>query len=157
MRMYWTFNCFFRLFIYLPPLPTFLQTFFLWLSNLEFWRPKKKDQVARIGVRGGGFRCFGQCPKENVFFSVDVFPYTENINWTKLNQLQLFINHKPSKLDDKMKKPPGLFLWKTLFRLLGRQSAVNSNVKKGQRAEVFVNDTLDVCSSLFREIIRTEY
>ena len=25
-----------------------------WLSNLEFWRPKKKDQVARIGVREGG-------------------------------------------------------------------------------------------------------
>ena len=23
-----------------------------WLSNLEFWRPKKKDQVARIGVMG---------------------------------------------------------------------------------------------------------
>ena len=40
-----------------------------WLSNLEFWSPK--DQVARIGVRGGGwFRWFGQCPKENVFFSL---------------------------------------------------------------------------------------
>ena len=24
-----------------------------WLSNLEFWLPKKKDQVAQIGVRGG--------------------------------------------------------------------------------------------------------
>ena len=39
-----------------------------WLSNLEFWRPKKKDQVAWIGVRGGVVRWFGQCPKENVFF-----------------------------------------------------------------------------------------
>ena len=41
-----------------------------WLSNLEFWLPKKKDQVVRIGVMGGGFRGFGQCPKENVFFSL---------------------------------------------------------------------------------------
>ena len=39
-----------------------------WLSNLEFRLPKKEDQVARIGVMGGGFRGFGQCPKENVFF-----------------------------------------------------------------------------------------
>ena len=30
---------------------------------------EKKDQVARIEVRGGGgFRGFGKCPKENVFF-----------------------------------------------------------------------------------------
>ena len=28
---------------------------------------KKKDQVARIGVMGGGVRGFGQCPKEKVF------------------------------------------------------------------------------------------
>ena len=30
---------------------------------------------------GGGFRGFGQCPKENVFFAVDPFPYaTEKLN-----------------------------------------------------------------------------
>ena len=35
----------------------------------SFLTSKKEDQVARIGVRGGegGFRWFGQCPKENVF------------------------------------------------------------------------------------------
>ena len=39
---------------------------------------KKKNQVARIGVRGGGgFRWFGQCPKENVFFSIEAFPNVE--------------------------------------------------------------------------------
>ena len=36
---------------------------------LSFDVRKKEDQVARIGVRGGSRR-FGQCPKENVFFSV---------------------------------------------------------------------------------------
>ena len=40
-------------------------TFKSWILTSE-----KKDQVARIGVRGGGFRGFGQCPKENVFFSL---------------------------------------------------------------------------------------
>ena len=34
-----------------------------------FLTSKKEDQVARIGVMGGGgVRGFGQCPKENVFF-----------------------------------------------------------------------------------------
>ena len=47
---------YFRLLIYLPSLPTFLQT-------------EKKHQVVRIGVRaGGGVIWFGQCPKENAFF-----------------------------------------------------------------------------------------
>ena len=37
--------------------------------TLKSWilTSEKKDQVARIGVRGG-FRWFGQCPKENIFF-----------------------------------------------------------------------------------------
>ena len=39
-------------------------TFKSWILTSE-----KKDQVARIGVRGG-VRWFGQCPKENVFFSL---------------------------------------------------------------------------------------
>ena len=34
---------------------------------------EKKDQVARIGVRGG-FRYFGQCPKEKGFFLIEAFP-----------------------------------------------------------------------------------
>ena len=47
--------------------------FFKWLSNLEFWRPKKKDQVAQIGVRGGGLGDSGNAQKKT-FFSIDVFP-----------------------------------------------------------------------------------
>ena len=55
-----TFELFFRLLIYLPPLPTVTSK--SWILTSE-----KKDQVARIGVSGGG-RWFGQCPKENFFF-----------------------------------------------------------------------------------------
>ena len=63
MPMNWAFNCFLGFNISPSPPPK-------WLLNLESWRPKKKDQVARIGVMGGGFRWFGQCPKENVFFQL---------------------------------------------------------------------------------------
>ena len=68
MPMYWTFNCFLGC-IYTVYYIVYIVFLVLnWLSNLEFWLPKKKDQVARIGVWGGGVRGFGQCPKENVFF-----------------------------------------------------------------------------------------
>ena len=68
MPMYWTFNCFLGC-IYTVYCIVYIVVLVLnWLSNFEFWLPKKKDQVARIGVRGWGFRWFGQCPKENVFF-----------------------------------------------------------------------------------------
>ena len=67
MPMYWTFNCFLGC-IYTVYCIVYIVVLVLnWLSNLEFWLPKKEDQVARIGVMGGGFRWFGQCPKENVF------------------------------------------------------------------------------------------
>ena len=36
-----------------------------------------KKEVARIGVRGGGFRWFGQCPKRKRFFSIEAFPNVE--------------------------------------------------------------------------------
>ena len=68
MPMYWTFNCFLGC-IYTVYCIVYIVVLVLnWLSNLEFRLPKKEDQVARIGVMGGGFRWFGQCPKENVFF-----------------------------------------------------------------------------------------
>ena len=53
----------------------------------RFWRPKKEDQVARIGVTGG-FRWFGQCPKEK-FFPIDVFPYglLPNTPWSVIDPL----------------------------------------------------------------------
>ena len=67
MPMYWTFNCFFRLLIYLPPLPQVTFKF-------EFWRPKK-NQIAQIGVRGGrGLGDSGNARKKT-FFLIDVFPY----------------------------------------------------------------------------------
>ena len=40
-----------------------------WLSNLEFWLPKKRTKLPELGSGGvGGFLWLGQCPKENVFF-----------------------------------------------------------------------------------------
>ena len=57
----------FRLLIYLPPLPT---------SDFQIlnFDVRKKDQVARIGVRGrGGLGDSGNARKKT-FFSVDVFP-----------------------------------------------------------------------------------
>ena len=60
--------------IYFPPLLTFLQTFFCDFQILNFDVRKKRTKLPELGSGGGGFRWFGQCPKENVFFSVDVFP-----------------------------------------------------------------------------------
>ena len=40
----------------------------------SFLTSKKEDQVARIGVRGGGLGDWGNARKKT-FFSVDVFPY----------------------------------------------------------------------------------
>ena len=46
----------------------------------------KQPQVARIGVMGGGFRRFGQCPKENVFFPLTPsLIETRSIRYGKLN------------------------------------------------------------------------
>ena len=64
MPMYWTFNCF------LGCIYTVYHIVFLvlnWLSNLEFWLPKKKDQVAQIGVRGG-LGNSGNARKKTFFF-----------------------------------------------------------------------------------------
>ena len=71
MPMYWTFNCFLGC-IYTVYYIVYIVFLVLnWLSNLEFRLPKKEDQVARIGVMGGGgFRWFRQCLKENVFFQL---------------------------------------------------------------------------------------
>ena len=69
MPMYWTFNCFLGCIYTVYYIVHIVFLVLNWLSNLEFRLPKKEDQVARIGVMGGGgFRWFGQCPKENVFF-----------------------------------------------------------------------------------------
>ena len=59
MQMYWTFNCFLRLLIYIPPLPQV--TFKSWILT-----SKKKGPSCPNWVQG--FRWFGQCPKENIFF-----------------------------------------------------------------------------------------
>ena len=78
MPMYWTFNCFLGCIYTVYYIVHIVFLVLNWLSNLELRLPKKEDQVARIGVRGGGgFRWFGQCPKENVFFSIEAFPNVE--------------------------------------------------------------------------------
>ena len=74
----------FRLLIYLPPLPTFCRD----LHCIEFWRPKKKDQVARIGVRwGGGLGDSGNARKKTFFFllmsSLSINQLSWLTEWTK--------------------------------------------------------------------------
>ena len=56
MPMFWTFNCF--------------------LGCIEFRLPKKEDQVARIGVMGGGGGEIRARPERKRFFSIDPFPYS---------------------------------------------------------------------------------
>ena len=73
MPMYWTFNCFLGFNISPSPPPK-------WLLNLEFWRPEKRGPSCPNWGQGGGFRGFGQCPKESVFFSTDVFPNLGNLD-----------------------------------------------------------------------------
>ena len=88
MPMYWTFNCFFRLLIYLPPLPTFLQvTLKSWILTSE----KKEPSCPNWG-KWGGVWWFGQCPKENVFFSLmsSLSLYWEYLV-VRINNLQSFV------------------------------------------------------------------
>ena len=59
MPMYWTFNCFLNL----PFSPQV--TFKSWILTSE----KKGPSCPNWG-QGGGFRWFGQCPKESVFFAL---------------------------------------------------------------------------------------
>ena len=68
MRMFETFlGC-----IFLPYTSPTLR-YLKWLSNLNFNTRKKQDgHFVRIGVMGRG-RWFGQCLKENVFSSNDLF------------------------------------------------------------------------------------
>ena len=47
------------------------------LHSIEFWRPKKEDQVARIGVMGGGLGDSGNARKKT-YFAVDPFPKSNN-------------------------------------------------------------------------------
>ena len=48
-------------------LPTFFQvTFKSWILTSE----QKRTKLPKLGTGVGGFRWFGQCPKENVFFSL---------------------------------------------------------------------------------------
>ena len=60
--------------IYLLPLPTFLQTFFFvslplnrGTINLEFWRPKKRTKLPKLGS-GGGLGNSGNARKKTFFF-----------------------------------------------------------------------------------------
>ena len=74
MPMYWTFNCFLGC-IYIVYYIVYIVFLVLyWLSNLEFRLPKKEDQVARIGVMGGGLGNSGNAWKKTVFF-IEAFPY----------------------------------------------------------------------------------
>ena len=75
MPMYWNFNCFLGCIYTVYYIVYIIFLVLNWLSNLEFWLLKKEDQVARIGVRGGGLGDSGN-GRRKTFFPVDVFPWT---------------------------------------------------------------------------------
>ena len=81
MQMYWTFNCFLGCIYTVYYIVHILFLVLNWLSNLEFRLPKKEDQVARIGVMGGGLDNSGNARKKT-FFSIDAFP--KPLRWSKL-------------------------------------------------------------------------
>ena len=68
MPMYWTFNCFLGCIYTVYYIVHIVFLVLNWLSNLEFWLPKKEDQVARIGVRGGGVGNSGNPRKKTFLF-----------------------------------------------------------------------------------------
>ena len=90
MPMYWTFNWFLGCWYISLPSPK-------WLSNLEFWRPKKRTNLPELGS-GGEFRWFGQCPKENVFFHwclplIHLFSFNRKLNFNIFGQLLHMLPH----------------------------------------------------------------
>ena len=70
MPMYWTFNCFIGCIYTVYHIVYIVFLVLNWLSNLEFWLPKKEDQVARIGVMGGGLGNSGNARKKTFFFQL---------------------------------------------------------------------------------------
>ena len=70
MPMYWTFNCFLGCIYTVYHIVYIVFLVLNWLSNLEFRLPKKEDQVAQIGVMGGGLGNSGNARKKTFFFSL---------------------------------------------------------------------------------------
>ena len=65
MPMYWTLNCF------LGCIYTVYYIVFLvlnWLSNLEFWLPKKRTELPELESGGGGLGDSGNARKKTFFF-----------------------------------------------------------------------------------------
>ena len=73
MPIIWTLNCFLGCIYTVYHIVYIVFLVLNWLSNLEFWRPKKRTKLPELGSRGGS-RWFLQWPKQNVF-CIDVFPY----------------------------------------------------------------------------------
>ena len=76
MPMYWTFNRFLGCIYTVYYIVHIVVLVLNWLSNLEFRLPKKEDQVARIGVMGGGLGDSGNAPKKTLFFRWPLPLYT---------------------------------------------------------------------------------
>ena len=88
MPMYWTFNCFLGC-IYTVNCIVYIVVLVLnWLSILEFWLPKKEDQVARIGVMGGGGLGNSGNARKKTFFSMDLFPNYTCLCIIRMNSLR---------------------------------------------------------------------
>ena len=69
MPMYWTFKCLLGCIYTVYYIVHIVFLVLNWLSNLEFRLPKKGDQVARIGVMGGGLGNSGNARKKTFFFN----------------------------------------------------------------------------------------
>ena len=71
------------------PILHFIMTikfFFGKRAKHRFWHKKRGPSCANWGQVGGS-RWFGQCPKENIFFSVDPFP--NHADWLDLSDSQI--------------------------------------------------------------------
>ena len=114
--MYWTFNCFFRLLIYIPPLPQV--TFKSWILTSE-----KKDKVARIEVRGeGGLGDSGNARKKTFFSCLMSSLRTHDMTQRSYSTLGSVV---PFAIFDNWKaRENERYRWKNLQTLLTRVCAI---------------------------------
>ena len=106
-----------------------------------FWRPKKEDQVARIGVRGGGFRGFGQCPKENVFFFIEAFP-------KRTSPVTIYCEGKVKRL--KLKHHDVFVFILMLFKVVSLFNTHLLGIEPNEQALLLFRNMLDILDQFWR-------
>ena len=74
MPMYWTFNCFLGCIYTVYHIVYIVFLVLNWLSNLEFWLPKKRTKLPKLGSGGGRVGDSGNARKKTFFFFIEAFP-----------------------------------------------------------------------------------